>query len=64
MQTGPTGKLMRREVVKTLLADRGGMLAIGGLGAPAWDITAAGDTPLNLPLWGGMGAAALFEIPD
>jgi thiamine pyrophosphate-dependent acetolactate synthase large subunit-like protein len=62
MQTGPTGKLMRREVVKTLLADRGGMLAIGGLGAPAWDITAAGDTPLNLPLWGGMGAAAVMGL--
>ena len=62
MQTGLTGKLMRREVVKTLLADRGGMLAIGGLGAPAWDITAAGDTPLNLPLWGGMGAAAVMGL--
>ena len=62
MQTGPTGKLMRREVVKTRLADRGGMLAIGGLGAPAWDITAAGDTPLNLPLWGGMGAAAVMGL--
>jgi len=62
MQTGPTGKLMRREVVKTLLEDRGGMLAIGGLGAPAWDITAAGDTPLNLPLWGGMGAAAVMGL--
>ena len=62
MQTGPTGKLMRREVVKTLLADRGGMLALGGLGAPAWDITAAGDTPLNLPLWGGMGAAAVMGL--
>jgi thiamine pyrophosphate-dependent acetolactate synthase large subunit-like protein len=62
MQVGPTGKLMRREVVKALLEDRNGMLAIGGLGAPAWDITAAGDSPLNLPLWGGMGAAAMMGL--
>ena len=59
---GPTGKLLRRDVVKALLADRGTMLAIGGLGAPAWDITAAGDTPLNLPLWGGMGGAAVMGL--
>jgi thiamine pyrophosphate-dependent acetolactate synthase large subunit-like protein len=62
MQVGPTGKLMRRDVVKALLEDRGELLAIGGLGAPAWDITAAGDTPLNLPLWGGMGGAAMMGL--
>jgi len=62
MRTGPTGKLLRRDVVAALLADRGGLLAIGGLGAPAWDITAAGDSPLNLPLWGGMGAAAMMGL--
>ena len=28
---------------RAVLADRGGMLVIAGLGAPAWDITAAGD---------------------
>ena len=38
------------------------MLAIGGLGAPAWDITAAGDCPQNLPLWGGMGGAAMMGL--
>ena len=59
---GPTGKLMRRDVVKALLENRDGMLAIGGLGAPAWDITAAGDSPLNLPLWGGMGGAAVMGL--
>ena len=37
------------------------LLVIAGLGAPAWDITAAGDGPTNLPLWGGMGAAAMME---
>jgi thiamine pyrophosphate-dependent acetolactate synthase large subunit-like protein len=62
MQTGPTGKLKRRDVVKALLSERGGLLAIGGLGAPAWDITAAGDVPENLPLWGGMGGAAMMGL--
>lgn len=47
----------RRDVVRRLLAGRGTMLVVAGLGSPAWDITAAGDDPLNLPLWGAMGAA-------
>src|ERR671921_571298 len=62
IETGEGGKLLRRTVVKALLEDRGGMLAIGGLGAPAWDITAAGDCPENLPLWGGMGGAAMMGL--
>ncbi len=57
-----SGRLERRSVVRALLEDRGEMLAIGGLGAPAWDITAAGDTPRNLPLWGGMGGAAVMGL--
>jgi thiamine pyrophosphate-dependent acetolactate synthase large subunit-like protein len=62
IETGETGKLRRRSVVQALLRDRGGMLVIGGLGAPAWDITAAGDVPENLPLWGGMGGAAMMGL--
>lgn len=62
IETGATGKLLRRTVVAALLEDRGGMLVIGGLGAPAWDITAAGDCPENLPLWGGMGGAAMMGL--
>jgi len=57
-----SGKLDRRAVVRALLADRGDLLVIAGLGAPAWDITAAGDGPTNLPLWGGMGAAAMMGL--
>lgn len=49
--------LRRRAVVKQLLAQRGDALVVAGLGAAAWDVTAAGDTPLNFPLWGAMGAA-------
>lgn len=55
-------RLDRRELTRALLADRGGMLVVAGLGAPAWDITAIGDTPQNLPLWGGMGGAAMIGL--
>ncbi len=60
--TEPTGKLLRREVVKELLARRGDALVVGGLGAPAWDITSAGDCDLNFPLWGAMGGAAMLGL--
>ncbi len=49
--------LRRRDVVARLLQDRGDLLVVAGLGACAWDITAAGDHPLNFPLWGAMGGA-------
>ncbi len=54
--------LRRREVAKVLLADREGLLVIAGLGSTAWDATAAGDQPLNFPLWGAMGGAALIGL--
>jgi thiamine pyrophosphate-dependent acetolactate synthase large subunit-like protein len=47
----------RRAVTRALLDDRGTMLVVSGLGSAAWDISAAGDTPLNFPLWGAMGGA-------
>ena len=62
IETGKSGKMNRRALVRELLRDRGGLLVIGGLGAPAWDITAAGDVPENLPLWGGMGGAAMMGL--
>ena len=47
----------RRPLVKKMLdgADDN-LLVIAGLGSANWDITAAGDRPLNMPLWGSMGA--------
>jgi thiamine pyrophosphate-dependent acetolactate synthase large subunit-like protein len=62
IERAASGRLERRSVVRALLEDRGEMLVIGGLGAPAWDITAAGDDPRNLPLWGGMGGAAVMGL--
>jgi thiamine pyrophosphate-dependent acetolactate synthase large subunit-like protein len=54
--------LRRREVAKALLADRGDLLVVAGLGSTAWDVAAAGDHPLDFPLWGAMGGAALIGL--
>lgn len=56
------GTLDRRDVVRDLLSRRGDLLVVAGLGASAWDITAAGDGPGNFPLWGGMGGAAMLGL--
>ncbi|MCZ7564901.1 MAG: thiamine pyrophosphate-dependent enzyme [Burkholderiales bacterium] len=55
-------RLPRRAVVQALLAGRGELLVVAGLGAPAWDAAAAGDHPLTFPLWGGMGGAAMVGL--
>ena len=48
--------LQRRPLVKKILAGADdNLLVLGGLGSSNWDITNAGDRPLNMPLWGGMG---------
>jgi thiamine pyrophosphate-dependent acetolactate synthase large subunit-like protein len=54
--------LDRRELCRAVLEGRGTMLVVAGLGAPAWDITAVGDCPENLPLWGGMGGACMIGL--
>jgi len=54
--------LRRRDVVKALLAGRGELLVVAGLGSTSWDCTAAGDHPLTFPLWGAMGLAAMTGL--
>jgi thiamine pyrophosphate-dependent acetolactate synthase large subunit-like protein len=54
--------LDRRKVVAELLARRGGLLVVAGLGSPAWDCTAAGDHALTFPLWGAMGSACTVGL--
>jgi thiamine pyrophosphate-dependent acetolactate synthase large subunit-like protein len=54
--------LRRREVAEALLAERGDMLVVAGLGSTNWDVTAAGDHPLTFPLWGAMGGAAALGL--
>ena len=60
--TSPNALLHRRDVVNELLRERGDLLVIAGLGAPNWDVSAAGDHPNNFPLWGAMGAAAMMGL--
>jgi thiamine pyrophosphate-dependent acetolactate synthase large subunit-like protein len=54
--------LHRRSVVSSLLKDRKGMVAIGGLGASTNDMAAAGDHDRNFYLWGGMGGAVMMGL--
>jgi thiamine pyrophosphate-dependent acetolactate synthase large subunit-like protein len=54
--------LDRRDVVSTLLAERKGAIAVGGLGASTYDIAAAGDHDRNLYLWGAMGGAVMIGL--
>ncbi|MDH4188998.1 MAG: thiamine pyrophosphate-dependent enzyme [Betaproteobacteria bacterium] len=57
-----SASLHRRDVVKTLLADRGDLLVVTGLGSAAWDCAAAGDHALTFPMWGAMGLAAMTGL--
>lgn len=59
---GESFPLRRRDVVGKLLSERGDLLVVAGLGASAWDITAAGDHDCNFPLWGAMGGAVMIGL--
>lgn len=56
------GGLERRAAVAALLADRGPLLVVSGLGSPSYDVFAAGDHDANFYLWGAMGSAALVGL--
>lgn len=56
------GALDRREVVRELLHDRGGLLVVTGLGSASYDVMAAGDHDLNYYLWAAMGSAAMVGL--
>ena len=45
-----------------MLKNRKDLLVVAGLGSTAWDITAAGDSPLSFPMWGAMGQAAMIGL--
>lgn len=55
-------KLNRRDVVRELLRERGDLIVIAGLGASAWALAACGNEPLDFPLWGAMGSAAMVGL--
>ena len=62
--------LNRRVVVRELVTPRRDLVCVAGLGSPAYDLAAAGNSPLDFPLWGAMGGAAMvgcglaFAQPD
>ena len=55
-------RLDRRAAMRTLLADRGELLLVTGLGSTTYDAAAVGDDPRNFYLWGAMGAAAMIGL--
>jgi thiamine pyrophosphate-dependent acetolactate synthase large subunit-like protein len=55
-------KLERRAAMAALVADRGDLLIVPGLGSTTWDLAAAGDDPRNFYLWGAMGGAAMIGL--
>jgi thiamine pyrophosphate-dependent acetolactate synthase large subunit-like protein len=54
--------LDRRAAVKQLLADRGELLVVCGLGSATYDAAAAGDDARNFYLWGAMGGAVMIGL--
>ena len=56
------GELLRRPLVARVLAARGRSLVISGLGAPTYDVAAAGDNPRTFHFWGAMGLAAMAGL--
>jgi thiamine pyrophosphate-dependent acetolactate synthase large subunit-like protein len=54
--------MKRRDVARQLLKNRKQLLVVAGLGSTAWDVTAAGDSPLTFPMWGAMGQAAMMGL--
>lgn len=54
--------LERRAALVELMRDRGNAALIAGLGSPTYDAYAAGDSPNNFYLWGGMGGAAMLGL--
>ena len=55
-------ELARRGAIARILADRGDMLVVTGLGSPTYDCAAVGDHPLNFYLWGAMGSAVTVGL--
>lgn len=56
------GRLDRRAVVARLMADRGDLVVVTGLGSPTYDVAAAGDHHRNVYLWGAMGGGAVCAL--
>src|ERR1700730_7514473 len=54
--------LNRREALRELVRERGKLIIVAGLGSTAYDLAACGNEPLDFPLWGAMGGAAMLGL--
>lgn len=54
--------LNRREALRTLVRERHKLIIVAGLGASAYDLASCGNEPLDFPLWGAMGGAAMVGL--
>ena len=54
--------LNRRDALRTLLTEREKMIVVSGLGSTAYDLASCGNDPLDFPLWGAMGGAAMMGL--
>jgi thiamine pyrophosphate-dependent acetolactate synthase large subunit-like protein len=52
----------RRPFVAGLLADRGELLVVTGIGSSTYDVAACGDHLLNFYLWSAMGTTAMVGL--
>lgn len=55
-------RLDRRAAMRALLAGRGDLLLVTGLGSTTYDAASVGDDDRNFYLWGAMGAAAMVGL--
>ncbi|MHB8797093.1 MAG: thiamine pyrophosphate-dependent enzyme [Thermoanaerobaculia bacterium] len=60
--SAPSRTIDRRAFVAELRAACPDALVVAGLGAPAYDLFAAGDRDTSFYLWGGMGGAAAMGL--
>lgn len=55
-------RLKRRKALREILRERGDLIVVAGLGSPAYDLASLGNAPLDFPLWGAMGGAAMIGL--
>jgi len=55
-------RIDRRAAIRALLADRGDMLVVTGLGSTTYDAASVADDERNFYLWGAMGGAAMVGL--
>jgi thiamine pyrophosphate-dependent acetolactate synthase large subunit-like protein len=55
-------RLERRAAIRGLLAERGDLLVVTGLGSTTYDAASVADDERNFYLWGAMGGAAMVGL--